>query len=119
MAFINIQSWKINMEVGTKPLKICVLILVVLLLASAFGFAEEGDKEELVAEIGTIDRLEGVEIVINDRPYNIPPGVRFYANSKMDTYANRSWFKVGTRVGFQPDDKGEVIAMWIESKSNR
>lgn len=116
MAFINIQSGKLNTEISKKPLKICVLILVVLLLASAFGFAEEGDQEELVAEIGTIDRMEGVEVVINDRPYNLSPGVRFYPNSKMDTYANRSWFKVGTRVGFQPDDKGEVIAMWLESK---
>ncbi len=116
MAFVNIQSWKINTEVGAKPLKICVLILVVLLLASAFGFAEEGDKKELVVEIGTIYRMDGVEIVINDRLYNLSPGVRFYTNSKMDTYANRSWFKVGTRVSYQLDDKGEVIAMWFESK---
>ena len=116
VAFINIQSWKINMKTGIKPLKICVLILVVLLLASAFGFAEEGDKEELVAEIGTIYRMDGVEIVINDSLYNLSIGIRFYTNSKMDTYANRSWFKVGTRVGFQLDDKREVIAMWFESK---
>ena len=115
MAFINIQSWKINTEAGIKPLKICVLILVVLML-SAFGFAEEGEKEELDAKIGTIYRMEGVEIVINDNSYNLSPGIRFYSNSKMDTYANRSWFKVGTRVGFQTDDKGEVIAMWFERK---
>ena len=86
MAFINIQSWKTNKEVGKKPLKICVLILAVLLLAYTFGFAEEGDKEELVARIGTIDRMEGVEIVINDTIYNLSPGVLFYTNSKMDTY---------------------------------
>ena len=116
MAFINIQSWKKNTEAGTKPLKICVLILVVLLLASTFGFAEEGDKDGLVAETGTIDRMEGVEIVINDRSYNLSPGVRFYTNSKMDTYANRSWFKVGTRVGFQINDNREITAMWPESK---
>ena len=116
MAFINIQSWKINKEAGTKPLKICVLIIAVLLLASTFGFAEEGDKEELGADTGTIYRMEGVEIVINDRLYNLSPGVRFYTNSKMDTYANRSWLKVGTRVGFQLDDKGEVIAIWFENK---
>jgi len=83
-------------------------------LAYTFGFAEEGDKEKLVAKIGTIDRMEGVEIVINDTIYNLSPGVRFYTNSKMDTYANRSWFKVGTRVGFQPDDRGDIIAMWFD-----
>ena len=116
MAFINIQPWKTNKKAGTKPLKICVLILVVLLLASTFGFAEEGDKEELGADTGTIYRMEGVEIVINDSLYNLSPGIRFYTNSKMDTYANRSWLKVGTRVGFQLDDKGEVIAIWFENK---
>ena len=116
MAFINIQSWKINTENGTKPLKICVLILVVLMLASVFGFAEEGDKEELVAEMGKIYRMDGVEIVINDSLYNLSLGVRFYTNSKMDTNASRSWFKVGTRVGFEADDKGEITAMWLESK---
>ena len=116
MAFINNKSWKKYTEVGTNPLKICVLILVVLLLASNFGFAEEGDKEGLVAETGTIDRIEGVEIVINDRLYNLSPGVRFYTNSKMDTYANRSWFKIGTRVGFQLNDTREITALWPESK---
>ncbi len=116
MAFINIQPWRMNKKMGTKQLKICVLILAVLLLACTFGFAEEGDKEELTAKIGTIDRMEGVEIVINDSIYNLSPGVRFYTNSKMDTYANRSWFKVGTRVGFHLDDRREVIAMWFKSK---
>ena len=116
MASINIQPWRIKKEMGQKPLKICVMILAVLMLAYTFGFAEEGDKEELVARIGTIDRMEGVEIVINDRPYYLSPGVRFYTNSKMDTYANRSWFKVGTRVGFQINDNREITAMWPESK---
>jgi len=116
MAFINIQPWRMNKKMGTKPLKICVLILAVLLLACTFGFAEEGDKEELVARIGTIDRMEGVEIVINDCSYDLSPGVRFYTNSKMDTYANRSWFKVGTRVGFHLDDRRDVIAIWFKSK---
>ncbi len=76
----------------------------------------EGEKEELTAKIGTIDRMAGVEIVINDCIYNLSPGVRFYTNSKMDTYANRSWFKVGSRVGFHLDDRREVIAMWFKSK---
>jgi len=44
------------------------------------------------------------------------PGVKFYTNSKMNGYANRSRFRKGTRVGYEINENGEVTAMWLESK---
>jgi len=116
MDIINIRSLERNQRIYTKPLKICVLILVIMLLASSFGIAKEGDKEEQIVEIGAIDRIATDEVVIGDCLYKFSLGIRFYTNAKLNTYANRSWFRKGIWVGYQINDKNEVTAMWLESK---
>ena len=114
MYFMNIRFLNKNRENGIKPLNICALILVILLLASALGFAEDPEKEAIDG-IGAIDQIRDDEVVVNDCLFKLSPGVKFYINSEMNTYANRSRFKKGADVGFQINDNGEVISMWLES----
>jgi len=114
MDFMNIRGLNKIQKTGIKPLKLCVFILVILLLASSFGIAKEEDKEEQIVEIGAIDRIATDEVVINDILFKLSVGVKFYTNSKMNTYANRSRFRKGTKVGYQVNDNRDVTAMWLE-----
>jgi hypothetical protein len=116
MDFTKIRSLNKNRKTNIKLLKVCVFILVIFLLASSFGIAKEGGKEEQIVEIGAIDRIATDEVVVGDRLYKYSLGIRFYTNSKLNTYANRSSFRVGTWVGFQLNDTREITAMWLESK---
>jgi len=113
MDFMNIRSLKRDKKTGIKPLKLCVLILAILLLASALGFAEDPEKGA-IDRTGTIDQIRDDAVVVNDSLLKLSPGVKFYTNSKMNTYANRSRFKVGTGVGFKLNDTREITAMWLE-----
>lgn len=116
MDFMNIRVLNKNQETDLKPLKISVLILVILLLVSSFGLAGEGDKEGQIIEIGAIDRIAPDEVVVGDCLYKFSLSIRFYTSSKLNTYANRSRFKVGTWVGYQINDNREITAMWLEKK---
>ena len=113
MDFMNIRVLNKIQKIGIKPLKLCVFILVILLLSSALGFAEDPEKEAIEGN-GAIDQIRDDEVVVNDCLFTLSPGVKFYTNSKMNTYANRSWFKKGTKVGYQINDNDDVTAMWLE-----
>ena len=115
MDLMNIRALNKNQETGIKPLKLCVLILVILLLASALGFAEDSEKGT-IDRTGTIDQVRDNDVVVDDCLFKLSAGVKYYTNSKLNTYANRSRFKKGTKVGFQIDDNGQVTTMWLESK---
>jgi type 1 fimbria pilin len=115
MNFMNIRFLNKNQETAIKPLGICVLILAILLFASVLSFAEVSG-EETIKLTGTIDQINDDKVVVNDCLFKLSPGVKFYTNSAMNTYENRSSFKKGTNVGFQIKDNSEVTAMWIESK---
>ena len=115
MDFMNIRSLNKKQKTGIKSLKTCILILSILILTSVFGFAEEPEKE-VIDRTGTIDQIRDNEVVVNDCSFKLSPGVKFYTNSKMNTYANRSRFKKGTKVGFQFKNNGVVTVMWLESK---
>jgi len=114
MNFMNIPSLKREQKTGLKLLGIFALIFVMLLLAAS-GFAEESKKGSANGA-GTIDRITDNNVVVNDSLFKMAPGVKFYTNSKMNGYANRSRFRKGTRVGYEINENGEVTAMWLERK---
>jgi len=113
MDFINIRCLNKNQETGIKPLKLCVLMLVILLSSFALGSAEDPEKGA-IDRTGTIDQIRNDAVVINDILFKLSVGVKFYTNSKMNTYANRSRFRKGTKVGYQVNDNRDVTAMWLE-----
>ncbi|MCP4369326.1 MAG: hypothetical protein GY797_14605 [Deltaproteobacteria bacterium] len=114
MNFMNISSLKRKQKTGLKLIGIFALIFVVLLPAAS-GFAEESKKGSTYGA-GTIDRITGDKVIVNDSLFQMAPGVKFYTNSKMNSYANRSRFRKGTRVGYEINKNGEVTAMWLERK---
>jgi len=113
MNFMNIRVLNKIQKTGIKPLKLCVLMLVILLLTSTVGFTEDSEKGT-ISESGTIDQIRDDAVVINDILFKLSVGVKFYTNSKMNTYANRSRFRKGTKVGYQVNDNRDVTAMWLE-----
>ena len=84
-------------------------------LVSGSGFAEES-KKALTERIGTIDQTKDDHFVIDDCQFKQASGIKFYTNSKTNTYANRSRFKKGTFVGYQITENGQITAMWLEKK---
>ena len=113
MNFMNIRVLNKIQKTGIKPLKLCVLMLVILLLASALGFAEDPEKG-VIDRTGTIDQIRDEDVVVDDCLFKLSAGIKYYTNSKLNTYANRSRFKKGTNVGFQINDNGQVTTMWLE-----
>ena len=92
-----------------------LVVLLCLLLLAAIGFAEESKKGS-ASGAGTIDQITDNKVVINDSLFKMALGVKFYTNSKMNSYARRSRFKKGTHVGYEINKNGEVIAIWLERK---
>jgi len=113
MNFMNIRVLNKIQKTGIKPLKLCVLMLVILLLTSTVGFTEDSEKGT-ISESGTIDQIRDDDVVVDDCLFKLSVGVKFYTNSKMNTYANRSRFRKGTKVGYQVNDNRDVTAMWLE-----
>ncbi len=58
-----------------------VLILVILLLSSALGFAEDPEKKA-IDRTGTIDQIRDEDVVVDDILFKLSVGVKFYTNSK-------------------------------------
>ena len=114
MNFMNIRSSKRGQKTGIKLLGILALIFIMLLPATS-GFAEESKKGS-ASGAGTIDQITDNKVVINDSLFKMALGVKFYTNSKMNSYARRSRFKKGTHVGYEINKNGEVIAIWLERK---
>jgi hypothetical protein len=115
MNSINNRFSNKTQEAGIKPLQICIMILAILIFTSALGFTEDPEKVT-ISGIGTIDQIRDDEVVVNDSLFKLSPGVKFYTNSKMNTYANRSRFRKGTYIGYQFNGTREITAMWLESK---
>jgi hypothetical protein len=120
MRRIKIQPGKINAEAptavydisGWKLLSIAFLMLVMLLWASAFSLAEDG-QGKVTGGIGILDRIAEEVVVIDDVLYRLASDVIFYENDKRYTYISRSAFIVGTPVGFKFNENGEIAALWI------
>ena len=115
MDFTNIRCLNKKQKTGIKSIEICMMLLAVLILVSTLGFAAE-PEEKVIDRTGTIDQIRDNDVAVDDCNFKLSPDVKFYTNSKMNTYANRSRFKKGTHVGFQIDNHGLVISMWLQSK---
>ena len=108
-----VASLAFNGVAGWKLLSIFFLMLVMLLWASVFSAAENGQEWKPTGGIGIIDRIAEDEVVIDDVLYKLAANVIFYESDKLYTYANRSVFSVGTSVGFKYDENREITALWI------
>jgi hypothetical protein len=115
MDCMNFGSLKTNQKTSIKTLAIFGLILAILLLVSGSGLAE-ASTETLTQRAGTIDQFRDDDVVVDDCNFKLAPDVKFYTNSKMTTYANRSRFRKGTYVGYQINQNGQVTTMWLEKK---
>jgi hypothetical protein len=60
---------------------------------------------------GRVDRIEGDEIVINDRLLRLSP--RFTFSTKTSQRAAREILKVGDMVGFKKGSDGQVVSIWF------
>ncbi len=60
---------------------------------------------------GRVDRIEGEEIVINDRLFKLSP--RFSFATKTSTRAAGELLKVGDTVGFKISADSHVISLWL------
>jgi len=112
-----------------SPAEIAALLLVAMLIFSPRAGAEEAPEilpvnpvpdfeasasltgEETFDGIGVIDRLEEDDIVIDDIGLRISFRVDYYIEP--DTVASRQHFKIGSRVGYQLDEEGEVYRLWL------
>ncbi len=89
-----------------------------LLLGAAFWACAEQDEEGFPMHepgqsrhTGTVNRVEGDEIVINDRLYRILPDTACYT-SVMGA-GSIHLFHPGDRVGFITNVKMEVLHLWL------
>ena len=89
MDFLNFRSLKKDQKPVINLLGIFTLIFVILSLVSSSGFAEES-KKALTERIGTIDQSKDDHFVIDDCQFKQAPGIKFYTNSKLNIYENRS-----------------------------
>ena len=63
---------------------------------------------------GCIDRLEGDEIVIDDRLYRLASDATYH--TFQNQYASRSHFRKGLRVGFINDANKRIGSLWYIDK---
>ncbi len=68
--------------------------------------------------LGKIERMEGDEIVINEKLLKI--SARLTVATKRSQHASRDLLKVGDTVGFTTNSVGEITGIWlIESGAGR
>jgi len=67
--------------------------------------------------VGRIDSMKKDRLVINDTSQTLSPQVKYYIQGRIKT--SRSSFKVGTRVGYVTNSKGEIISLWLIRESRR
>ena len=61
--------------------------------------------------VGHIDRLGEDEIVIDDLQKKLTSRVKYYRVGRK--HVNRSAFKVGDRVGYIANSRGELVSLWL------
>ena len=59
---------------------------------------------------GCINRIEGKQVVIDDRLYTFAPDATF--NTPQTLYAPRSHFRMGVRVGFVDQGNRKIQSLW-------
>lgn len=96
----------------------CLMVLAII--APDPSLAQKKYRPEMVLPsyypndfdgFGRVDRIEGDEIVINDRLLKLSP--RFTFSTKTSQRASREILKVGDMVGFTKGPGDNVVSLWL------
>ena len=100
--------------------RLCLaLLLVGIMLTTSTGLAQESRDEgwllpahypDRFSGHGCINRIEGNEVVIDDRLYKLAADATFHTPESQ--FASRSGFRKRTRVGFIANENKKVESLW-------
>ena len=96
-----------------------ILLLAAILLPAGYSLAQERHSEGWIlpkyypanfSGHGCINRIEGEEVVINDRFYRLTSGTTYHTPKTQ--YASRSPFRKGVLVGFVQNSGKKIESLW-------
>lgn len=96
-----------------------MLLTMSALLCLGYSASAEATSEGIIdgrdlsvfEGVGHIDRLGEDEIVIDDLQKKLTSKVKYYRVGRKPV--NRSAFKVGDRVGYIANSRGELVSLWL------